>query len=225
MVRRELGLDPVFVHTSYLINVASMNPEVRERSAALLAEEMERADAIGADYVVLHPGSARDRKGWPRSAAAIRMVLGGRRFRAGLLLENTAGRRGDIAPGPEELGRLMDAAGGLPAGLCLDTCHAFAAGYRLGEAREIERLGGEIERHVGTGAVRLVHLNDSRTPAGSRRDRHEHLGRGEIGLPALRRFLHHPSFAALPVVLETPVDDAGDDIRNLRTARRLLAHP
>jgi len=219
----ELDISPVYVHVSYLLNIASSDAVLRERSVEMLIQELLRADAIGAGYVVLHTGTAHDPDGRRRAIESLNEVFAHASHRTGLLLENTSGKRGDIATRIEDLAALCEGSGGRPAGVCLDTCHAFAAGYDFTLPEEIDRIADECARLLGPGAVRLIHLNDSKAAAGSGTDRHEHLGQGLIGVEALQSFLQHPVFTGVPVVLETPKHSDEDDPMNLRTARRLLS--
>ncbi len=219
--RAKLDISPVYVHASYLINIASSNEELRIKSVSLLREEMLRAEAIGAEYVVLHAGSTHDAEGRPRAARSIREAMAGLALRSGLLVENTSGKRGDIATTPADLAEILDGAQGAAAGVCIDTCHAHAAGYDL-RAGGIERLGSELGRSVGLSLIRLVHLNDSRAASGSGADRHAGIGEGTIGIDALRETIAHRAFAGVPLVLETPKEGDGDDLRNLAAARSLL---
>ncbi|MEJ2325143.1 MAG: deoxyribonuclease IV [Nitrospirota bacterium] len=222
-LRRELGLDPVFSHASYLINIASTDEGLRRKSQGLLATEMELADELGIDYVVLHVGGARDDEGRRRASSSIRSALKGRTGGAGLLLENTAGRRGDAGSDIQSLAAIMEGSGGLVSGICLDSCHAFAAGYDLRSSRGLRSLSDDIESRVGLGMLKLIHLNDSKGEAGSRRDRHEHIGRGKIGARALERFIRHKPFARTPIILETPKKSESDDAANLAAVRKMLS--
>ncbi len=222
-LRRQLDISPVFSHASYLINIASPDRGLRRKSERLLSEEMARADVLGADYVVLHAGIAYDRGGIRRAAGVLRRVLGRGAFRCGLLLENTAGKKGDIASGIGELAEVMDAAGGLAAGICVDSCHAYAAGYDLGSEKGLGALHAEIRKHVGTENFRLIHLNDSKGALGSHVDRHEHIGRGALGRAALKRFITFGPFSHIPIILETPKEKEGDDRANLLAVRRMLS--
>ncbi|MCX5790348.1 MAG: deoxyribonuclease IV [Elusimicrobia bacterium] len=185
--RRELGVSTLAVHASYLLNVASPLPSLRERSIRGLAEELERAAAFRAEYLVLHPGSSSgeaDREAVARrTALAVRSAL--KRARAPgvtLLLENAAAERGDVGADLRELAALIERIGapGL-VGVCLDTCHAFQAGYDLRDRRGVNAFARELERTVGSEVVRLVHANDSKQVFGGRLDRHQHIGRGHIG--------------------------------------------
>ncbi len=222
-LREKFDINPVYAHASYLINIASPDNVLRDRSIRLLKEEMERADFLGVDYVVLHTGVAYDPKGRQRAAQSIRKTLRNRRFGAGLLLENTAGKRGDIGSSIEDMAWLIDHSGGYAAGICMDSCHAFAAGYDIRNAAGIKRLSGDIGKHIGFGLVKLVHLNDSKGEAGSLIDRHDHIGKGKIGRGALKRFITHKPFVDIPIVLETPKRNDNDDADNLSVVRAMLS--
>lgn len=225
-LRATFDLSPVFVHASYLINLAAAGAEVYEKSLKLLIQELDLADGLGADYVVLHTGSASQdaapnaRK---RAVAALKTVAAEGRWAARLLLENTAGERGDISSSMADLAEIFHNVGAtLIGGICIDTCHAFAAGYDIAHAEGADLLAREISGAFGPGAVKLVHLNDSKRPLGSRVDRHEHLGQGAIGNEGLRTFVAHRAFKEIPLILETPKKDEEDDRRNLGIARSLL---
>lgn len=213
-----LDIRPVFAHASYLINIASQDEAIRIKSVGLLRTEMLRASELGVHYVVLHPGVAHDAEGRGRAARSLLEVLGSEEFSAGLLLENTAARRGDVAAEIPAIAHLQDMAHGLTAGICLDSCHAFAAGYDIRRPGGLRKLSGQIRRHVGIERLKLIHLNDSRGASGAHVDRHEHLGRGEIGAAGLRAFVRHGPFKGVPVVLETPKRDEADDAENLALA-------
>lgn len=221
-LREKFGISPVYVHASYLINIASSSEELRRKSIALLGMEMEMAGRLGAEFVVLHTGSATDRYGIHRSVGSLKEVLEEGRYAAGLLVENTSGKRGDIASAVQDLARIMDGTGGLVSGVCIDTCHAFAAGYDLGTDKGLRMLSGQIRKHIGSRKLKLIHLNDSKGQCGSGTDRHEHIGEGRIGTEALRRFLVHKTFRDIPVVLETPRKTDADDMENLRRVKKML---
>ncbi|MGE5300663.1 MAG: deoxyribonuclease IV [Acidobacteriota bacterium] len=220
------NLKPVVIHTSYLINLASADPVLRRKSTEMIVEEMNIADSIGAQYVVLHTGSASGEdpaEARKRAATSLADVAAEARWQAGLLLENTAGERGDIT---SKIGEIADIIGRVPAeliaGLCLDTCHAFAAGYDIASQEGIAALAEDIRKHIGRHGLKLVHLNDSKGPLSSGLDRHEHIGNGRIGIEGFRRFLGHPFFSGLPLILETPKKIDEDDPRNLQVVRELL---
>jgi deoxyribonuclease-4 len=231
--RAELGLGPLVIHTNYLVNLASSDPVLRTRSMQTFHDEMVRALSLGADFLVVHPGSARG----AAPAEAIRAVAQGLRQAArgirfgGLrvLLENTAGMGSAVGSRFEELRAILDQAPDLPLGVCLDTAHAFESGYEIHTAAGLEQTIADLDRFVGLARVEVVHVNDSKTPLGSRVDRHEHIGRGKIGLEAFRRILTHPRLAAggpaglagRAFILETPIDEPGDDRRNVRAVWEL----
>jgi deoxyribonuclease-4 len=225
-LREEFDISPVFIHTSYLINLASSDKELMKRSVDMVVQELNIADEIGAEYVVLHTGSASGDKpasARTRAIEALRRVSEQGMWNAGLLLENTAGEKGDITSRIAEIAEIRERVRpGLIAGICLDTCHAFSAGYDITKADGITALAAEIRSCFGKAALRLIHLNDSKKPVGSGVDRHEHIGEGTIGKKGLREFLLHPFFSDIPLVLETPKKSDDDDRRNIMLVRKIL---
>jgi deoxyribonuclease-4 len=230
------GLGAVVAHASYLINLASGDRTVRTRSRAALLEEVDRAEALELQGVVLHPGCATrggEGEGIRRVAEGIEWVLEQRpRGRAHVILELTAGQGTSIGHRFEHLAAIIDRLHGSPRlGVCLDTCHLYAAGYDIGSAGGYEASVAAFDATVGLGRLELLHLNDSRRPLGSRVDRHEHIGRGFIGLEPFRRLLNDARLAGRPMVIETPKTDGLQrggilvdplDRRNLRTLRALV---
>lgn len=225
-LRTEYDISPVFVHSSYLINLASRESALRKRSVEMVAAELQIADSMGADYVILHTGSASGEDpvaARKRAISCLAEVSKRGRWRSGILLENTAGERGDIASRIEEMGEIIGAVPGcLIKGVCLDTCHAFAAGYDMRTVQGMNFIAGQLEKYISMSNVRLLHVNDSRGGLGSGVDRHEHVGRGEIGLDGLRNFLNQSSLRNLPLILETPKKEDDDDRKNLRMVRQLI---
>lgn len=217
---------PVFIHTSYLINLASADRELLKRSMDMVIEELNIADSIGAEFVVLHSGSASGddpKTSRKRAAVLLGEVSKRHRWRAALLLENTAGERGDIASKIEEISEILeDVPAGLIGGICLDTCHAFASGYCLTSEDGVDSLAGDIRKYIGRDAIKLLHLNDSKGGISSGTDRHEHIGKGKIGLQGFGNLLKHPYYADIPLILETPKKSKVDDIINLRVVKKLL---
>jgi deoxyribonuclease-4 len=226
--RTDYGLTPVVIHDNYLINLASANPLLREKSIAAFREEVERALALGAEYLVTHPGSAGGSKVSDAIAACIASL---RQATKGLpldglsiLIENTAGQGTALGRTFEEVAEIVaGAAQDLPMGACLDTAHCFEAGYAIHTARGLAETVKQLASTVGLGRVRVIHANDSKTPFGSRADRHEHIGKGQIGAEAFRRIVHYLKLKTLPFICETPIDRPGDDKRNLRMMRKLAA--
>ena len=199
---------------------------MRKRSIDLLVIEMERADAIGADYVILHPGSAlgADRDlSMRRAIDALNKVAKKGQWKAGLLIENTAGERGDVSSTIGDLSEIMNGVRGtLIAGVCIDTCHAFVAGYNISNNKGIEKISEEIRAYIGFGKVKLIHLNDSKGDVGAGIDRHEHVGLGQIGTAGLKRFINYTPFRAVPLILETPKKRESDDYENLRKVKWMI---
>ena len=225
--RRSTGVPAVFAHASYLINLASPDPIAWERAVSFFTDELERAEALGLSCVAIHPGShlgAGIEAGLDRVARAVREVLRRTRgYRVRVALENTAGGGGTVGRTFGELGALLTRLqGARRVGVCLDTCHLFAAGYDIRSAAGYHAAMDECAREVGMSRVLAFHLNDARASLGSGLDRHEHIGRGHLGLPAFRLLLNDPRFATVPKVLETPKDpEPQADLRNLATLRRL----
>jgi deoxyribonuclease-4 len=225
--RRSSRVQSVFAHASYLINLASPDPAAWQRAVSFFTDELERAEALGLACVAIHPGShlgTGTEAGLDRVARAVAEVLRRTRgYRVRVALENTAGAGGSVGRTFGELGALVKRLeGARRVGVCLDTCHLFAAGYDIRSAAGYEAAMAECAREVGISRVVAFHLNDARTPLGSGLDRHEHIGRGYLGLSAFRLLLNDPRFAAVPKVLETPKEpEPAADLRNLATLRRL----
>ncbi len=220
--RERFDLRPLAIHVNYLINLASLDPVIRPKSIEAFRGELDRAAVIGAEYLVLHPGNYKGRSVEEGIAA---FVLGLKEAAEGfdgrsvtVLLENTAGSGASLGSRLEELHSIRELAGELtelPLGYCLDTCHLLAAGFNVATAAGLGATIGQIEKTLGLAHVHLIHANDSKTPLGSHVDRHAHIGAGHIGLEGFRRILRHPKLRKKPFILETPIDNPGDDRRNL----------
>jgi len=234
----ESGIRPVVAHNSYLINVAAAAPALREQSIAALGEEIDRAEALGLDGLVMHPGSyttGTEDRGLTLIADALSALLRARpRGRTMILLEQTAGQGTNLGHRFEHLAAILDRMKrSRRVGVCLDTCHLLAAGYDICSEDGYRRTFEEFDRLVGLDRVKAFHLNDSKKPCGSRVDRHEHIGKGCLGLEPFRMLLNDPRFADLPMLLETPKLESKEslrrsdvdpwDARNLRTLRKLIA--
>jgi deoxyribonuclease-4 len=228
--RAEAQLAACVIHACYLINLAASAPEIRAKSIAAFREEIERGLAIGADYLVVHPGSARGasiEQAINHCANAIQAAARGlekRMWRASfqILIENTAGQGAQIGRSFEQVRDIIAACPDLPMGMCLDTAHSFAAGYdwrdKQAAKHALERLGTT----VGFDKVKAIHFNDSKAAFGSQVDRHWHIGTGQIGSEGLARVLNHRQLHKLPFILETPQDEERDDVKNLAAARALV---
>jgi deoxyribonuclease-4 len=224
--RREYDLSPVAIHDNYLINLASSDALIRELSIAAFRRELVRAVALGADYLVTHPGSA---KGASPAAALRTCVESLRQAAAGLkldgliiLIENTAGQGSVIGRTFEEVAEILAGAEkDLPMGACIDTAHSFEAGYAIHTEDGLRKAVKQLDAIVGLKKVRVIHANDSKTAFGSHVDRHEHISKGQIGAEAFGRIVRHPKLKNIPFICETPMDRPGDDKRNLRMMRTL----
>ena len=226
--RERFDLRPLAIHANYLINLASIDPVIRGKSIAGFRGEMERAQAIGAEYLVLHPGSYQGRtveEGIASLVSGLREATAGtRRNPAMLLLENTAGAGCQIGSRFEELRAIRDMAAheaGLEIGYCLDTCHLYAAGFNIARMAGLHAMLQHAEETLGLAHVRLIHANDSKGARGSKLDRHAHIGAGKIGRAGFRRILSDRRLRQKPFILETPVDEPGDDRRNLDMLKSL----
>ncbi|MGH2372604.1 MAG: deoxyribonuclease IV, partial [bacterium] len=225
-LREKYDLYPLVIHDNYLINLASWDPVIRSKSVEAFRAELERAVALGAEYLVTHPGSATN---GDRKQALVNFITGleeagrGRMWgRLRVLIENTAGGGGALGSDFEELRAILELAQGAPLGCCIDTAHCYQAGFDVSTAKGLEDMLARLDKAVGLARVYVVHTNDSRTALGSHADRHEHIGKGGIGLEGFRRILNHPGLRDKAFILETPIENDGDDLRNLETVRRLV---
>ncbi len=226
-LRAETRISPVVIHCNYLVNLAAADPVIREKSRKAFREEVERGMLLGADYLVVHPGSARgacEADAIQTCAESLKVACRDLELdRLRILLENTAGQGECIGHRFEHLHEIIEAAGAeLNLGVCLDTAHAFTAGYDIREREGLEAAFSSLERNVGMKNVRAVHFNDSKADYNSRVDRHWHIGLGHIGSDALRRVARYDSLRHAAFLLETPQDELGDDVRNLNVLRSFL---
>lgn len=217
-------IDPVFIHTPYLLNLSSPDETIYTKSVDALVAEVNRSDMLGISYVVTHLGSHLGKGvevGLQRVTSAIRRSLTQNENGVVLLLENKAGGRNTVGSSFEELGEIIRRLNGSErVGICLDTCHCFAAGYDLGTESGLQEVLATVEDSVGLNRLNLVHLNDSEAPLGSQVDRHEHIGLGKIGEEGFKRILSSP-LATKPMILETPVDTRRTDMDDLTKVREL----
>ncbi len=234
---RASGIHPVVAHTSYLINMAAASPVLRAQSIAALAEELDRAEALGLDGLVMHPGShtsGTEADGLRLIAEGLAQILSGRPHgRTRILLEHTAGQGTNLGHRFEHLASIIERLDGSPrVGVCLDTCHLLTAGYDVCSEQGYRATFRDVDRIIGLDRIAVFHLNDSKKPCGSRVDRHEHIGKGCLGLEPFRRLLNDRRFAQHAMLLETPKletpasrrrsDVDPWDARNLRTLRSLM---
>jgi len=226
--RERLDLAPMVVHDNYLINLASADATIRARSIAAFRGELERAAQIGAEFLVAHPGSYKGQTvehAMNGFAKALAKAVGRDRFPGvTLLLENTAGSGSVLGSRFEELAelrRLSLELVDLDIGYCLDTAHCLASGYDVATAGGLRKTVQDADRILGMERVRVIHANDSKTPLDSRVDRHANIGEGYIGNEGFRSILRHPKLRTKPFILETPIDNEGDDLRNVKALKSL----
>jgi deoxyribonuclease IV len=220
---KETGLKKIMSHDSYLINLGSNDKEILEKSQKAFKEEIERCHKLEIDYLNFHPGAATT---GTAEGCLDQIVKSLKKFeklcskgKTRLLLETTAGQGTTVGHSFEQLAYILgEVKGHVPIGICIDTCHIFAAGYDLRTTAACEKTMQEFDQVVGLKHLYAFHLNDSLKPLGSRRDRHAHLGEGEIGLSAFRFLMHHPKLREIPKYLETPKGPAVwiDEIQMLR---------
>jgi deoxyribonuclease IV len=228
-LRSEHDIGPLVIHASYLINVCSQTESVRKNSVAAFRGEIERALSLCADYLVLHPGSWKGltrELGLVMAAESIAEAIDGVQWQGTgfqILIENTAGAEFSLGGSFEQVGELVTLLrAAAPVAVCLDTCHTHVAGYDLVTPEGYQETIQQIDATIGTANVMVWHCNDAKAPRGSKLDRHEHIGEGTMGLQPFRRLLNDARFAHCAFIAETPVDEPGDEKRNVDTLRALV---
>jgi len=225
---RKAKISPVVIHIPYTLNLSAAKEKFYAITLREFVEDLQEADRLGAQYLVTHPGS---HKGLSEEDG-LRRVVGGLKnilravgpIKTTVLLENTAGAGQLLGANFAQLGNIIKGVG--PArriGICLDTAHAWSAGYAINRSRGLAEFIREIDVTVGLERVKVVHLNDTPVALGSRIDRHTHIGRGMIGRAGFKRIINHPAFKRAVFVMETPRESDRDDIRNINTVRGLIA--
>ncbi|MDI6605940.1 MAG: deoxyribonuclease IV [Candidatus Omnitrophota bacterium] len=225
---RNYRIEPVFIHIPYLINLASPNPRLYEASIEAYIEDILEAHLLKADYIVTHMGSHKqtsEEAGLKRLSAALnRIIKKTANTKVGILLENTAGSGSWLGykfiHQKTVLDSLIDKK---RVGFCFDTAHAYLAGYDIGNKEGLDQTLQEIDNSVGLKYIKLIHLNDAKGALGSKHDRHDHIGKGSIGLQGMRRIINHPKLRGLPFILETPKEDEEANKIDLATVKRLRA--
>lgn len=224
-LKKKLDIRPVVVHIPYIINLATPDKALYAKSIDAYIEDVRRADELGAEYFVTHLGShvgSGEDGGIRRFADAMNAIIRQARPKTMMLLENTAGSGSWIGYTFDHMKRIVD---GLDdarnVGVCLDTAHTFEAGYDIKAKAGLEATLEEFDALIGAGLIRVVHFNDSLSPLGSRVDRHQHIGKGRLGLEALGRIINHPKLRQAAFIMETPKKTDKDDKRNLAAAKKL----
>ena len=226
------NINPVFIHTSYLVNLASPSDELYFKSINAFIEEMKRADLLlPVPYLIIHPGAhtgAGEEYGIQRIIRALNIILeksADLGLKTMILLEDTAGSGTHLGYTFRQLKRMMEGANDKKRmGICFDTCHAFAAGYDLSHQEGIKQTLEEFEKYIGLDKLKVIHLNDSKFPLGSRKDRHMHIGKGYIGLEGFRVLVNHEYLKGLPFILETPKYTEKDDLKNIALVKSLISN-
>ncbi len=228
-LRERYDLKPLAIHANYLINLAGGNPEFHAKSIAAFRGELERALALCADYLVVHPGSYRGltrEQGLERAAEAIEEAADGLGlWNHGLrvLIENTAGSEFSLGGNFEQVAELVQHLRKLaPIGACIDTCHTHVAGYDIVSDDGFAQTLRHLDQTVGIGNVHVFHCNDAKAACGSKLDRHQHIGKGTIGLEPFRRLLNDPRLAHAAFIAETPIDEPLDDLMNVNALKSLV---
>jgi deoxyribonuclease IV len=229
-LREKYDLKPMAVHVNYLVNLASKTPLFLRKSIEAFRGEVERALALCADYLVLHPGSFRgtDREaGLIQTSAAIAAATQGLELAKGsltILIENTAGAEYSLGGSFEQVAEVLERLRGIvPIAACIDTCHTHVAGYDIVSEEGFRQTLEQLDETIGLKNVRVWHCNDAKAARGSKLDRHQQIGKGSIGLDPFRRLLNDPRLAHAAFIAETPIDKPGDDRRNIAALKKLVA--
>lgn len=211
-----------YIHTPYYINLCSEKKELRGSSIAIIREELERGSLLGVKYVITHLGSSKDAS----RSVAVKLIIEGLKkiiddsnFTTKLLLENTAGQGATVGDSFEELAEILEGVRGYDIDICIDTAHTFAAGYDIRGKKEFKNTLNKISDTFGVESIKLFHGNDSKVGLGERKDRHEHIGKGEIGLEGFKNFIKNPAFKNTNMIVETPPDKIAEDIKVLKKLR------
>src|SRR5438270_432992 len=228
-LREKYGIGPMAIHSSYLVNLASATPEFHRKSVAAFRGELQRALALCAEYLVLHPGSFRGRsreEGLELVAHSIAEAAEGlelEKFNLRVLIENTAGSEFSLGGSFDQVAHLLQYLRPVcPVGACIDTCHTHVSGYDIVSEAGWHETMQKLDDTVGLKNVMVWHCNDAKDARGSKRDRHEHIGKGTIGLDPFRRLLNDPRTEHAAFIAETPIEEPGDDLRNIETLKKLV---
>jgi deoxyribonuclease-4 len=228
-LRDKYGIGPMAVHSSYLVNLASATTEFHRKSVVAFRGELQRALALCAEYLVLHPGSFRGRsreEGLEQVARSIAEAAEGlelEKWNLRVLIENTAGSEFSLGGSFDQVAHLLEYLRPVcPVGACIDTCHTHVSGYDIVTETGWHETMQKLDETVGLKNVKVWHCNDAKDARGSRRDRHEHVGQGAIGLDAFRRLLNDPRMEHAAFIAETPIEEPGDDLRNIETLKGLV---
>ena len=226
--RRASNISPCFVHLPYLPNLAAAKEDLYQKSINSLCEDLCRAETLGIPFLVAHVGSRvilSEEEAIEKMVKGINQSLKKVPNRVMILLENTAGQGTELGSSFSQMQQISSGVNDRQrVGVCLDTAHAFQAGYDFSSKKGLDDALNEFDRSIGLHNLHLLHLNDSKTPLGSHADRHWHIGKGCIGLEGFRNIVNHPQLIHLPGIMETPRQDLKDDLRNMKVMRSLIKH-
>jgi len=211
-----------YIHTPYYINLCSEKKELRDSSIAIIREELERGSLLGVKYVMTHLGSSKDtsrKQAINLIIKALEKIMSGSSFSTKLLLENTAGQGATVGDSFEELAEILQGVRDYNIGICIDTAHIFAAGYDIRDKKEFKKTLNKITNTVGIENIKLFHGNDSKVDVGERKDRHEHIGKGKIGLEGFKNIIKNSTFKNINMIVETPPEKVAEDIKVLKKLR------
>ena len=222
------SLSPIFLHMPYLPNIASFKSKFYRRSIQSIATDLQRAEQLGAQYLIIHIGhrmESSEDEAIEAVSRGINQAFEKVRNSVTLLMENTAGQGTEIGYKFDQIKKIVDRVmENARLGVCLDTAHTFESGYDLSNKEGLEKTLEQFDKMVGLKRLHLIHLNDSKTPLGSRKDRHWHIGDGCIGLEGFRNLVNHPLLKHLPGIMETPRKDTVEDLKNMEVIRGLVEH-
>lgn len=215
---------PIVVHMPYVLNLSAETDDMFNYAKEMLVEDLDRSNTLGARYLVVHAGSHRGKGeefGLKRMVQSITEVMATYKGECQLLIENTAGGGSELGYSIEQLKYLLDEISHHMVNICYDTCHGFSAGYDITTVEKAGELVELIDSSIGIDRIKVIHTNDSKYPLGARKDRHEHIGKGHIGIAGLKALLNNRKLGDKPFILETPVDDRGDYASNLEVLKNL----
>lgn len=211
-----------YIHTPYYINLCSEKKELRDSSAAIIREELQRGSLLGAKYIMTHLGSSKDtsrKKALNFIIEGIKWIMDNQDYSTKLLLENTAGQGATVGDNFEELEEILNGIKGLDVGICIDTAHIFAAGYDIRTEGDFNKTINKISNTICVENIKLFHGNDSKIGLGERKDRHAHIGKGKIGIDGFKNIVKNPLFKDINMIVETPPDKVGEDMKILKNLR------
>ena len=218
------NISDYYIHTPYYINLCSEKKELRDSSIAIIREELERGSLLDVEYVMTHLGSSKDmsrKQAINLIITALEKIMSGSNFSTKLLLENTAGQGATVGDSFEELQQILDGINGSDIGICIDTAHTFAAGCDIRSKESFNETFEKLSKTIGIENIKLFHGNDSKVGLGERKDRHEHIGKGKIGLEGFKNIIRNPAFKRINMIVETPPDKVAEDIKVLKKLREV----